>query len=38
MKSTPKPPRLTSIDQFRGFAILLMVLANFKRKKWFFSL
>jgi predicted acyltransferase len=29
MKSIPKTPRLASIDQFRGFAILLMVLANF---------
>ena len=29
MKSTFKPSRLSSIDQFRGFAILLMVLANF---------
>jgi predicted acyltransferase len=29
MKSISSPARLTSIDQFRGFAILLMVLANF---------
>jgi len=27
--SQPKQPRLASIDQFRGFAILLMVLANY---------